>query len=86
MTLHVSLPPQLEELVRRRVESGRYGSASEVVREALRLFEEHEKGSQSRFAAVRQAVRQGITEVERGQTAELDIDAFLNQRRQRPPS
>jgi antitoxin ParD1/3/4 len=33
--MNVSLTPQLEELIRRKVESGMYGSASEVVREAL---------------------------------------------------
>jgi antitoxin ParD1/3/4 len=34
--MNVSLTPQLEEVIRRKVESGMYGSASEVVREALR--------------------------------------------------
>ena len=38
MTLHVSLPKELESLVHHEVESGMYGSASEVVREALRCF------------------------------------------------
>jgi antitoxin ParD1/3/4 len=36
--LQVSLTPQLEELVRRKVETGLYGDASEVIREALRLM------------------------------------------------
>ncbi len=38
MTIHVSLPETLEHMVKDRVESGVYGSASEVVREALRRF------------------------------------------------
>ncbi len=38
MTIHVSLPKALENMVKDRVESGVYGSASEVVREALRRF------------------------------------------------
>ena len=41
--MNVSLTPQLEAMIRRRVESGRYNNASEVVREALRLLEEHEQ-------------------------------------------
>jgi antitoxin ParD1/3/4 len=41
--MNVSLTPQLEAMIRQRVESGRYNNASEVVREALRLLEEHEK-------------------------------------------
>ena len=38
MTLHVSLPDELENLVHQEVAKGMYGSASEVVREALRRF------------------------------------------------
>ena len=40
--MNVSLTPHLVELVQRQVGSGRYATASEVVREALRLFEEME--------------------------------------------
>ena len=36
--MQVSLTPELEELVRRKLESGFYGDASEVIREALRLL------------------------------------------------
>ncbi len=39
MTLNVNLTPELEALVRDKVASGRYSSASEVVRDALRLME-----------------------------------------------
>ena len=40
--MNVSLTPELEDLVNQKVRSGRYRSASEVVREALRLFEERD--------------------------------------------
>ena len=43
--MNVSLTPQLENFVQEKVRSGRYRSASEVVREALRLFEEREVNS-----------------------------------------
>ena len=39
MPLNVNLTPELEGLIRQKVSSGRYNSASEVVREALRLME-----------------------------------------------
>ena len=39
--MNISLTPRLEEYVRQRVASGMYNNASEVVREALRLFFEH---------------------------------------------
>ena len=42
-TMNVSITPELEQLVADTVASGRYGSASEVVRAALRLFEERER-------------------------------------------
>jgi antitoxin ParD1/3/4 len=42
-TMNVSLTPELERSVPKRVASGRYGSASEVVRAALRLLEKEEK-------------------------------------------
>lgn len=40
MPMNVNLTPQLEALVKQKVASGLYSSASEVVREALRLMEE----------------------------------------------
>lgn len=40
--MNVSLTPELEAFVHRKVESGRYTSASEVVREGLRLLEDEE--------------------------------------------
>ena len=44
MGLHVSLPQELEKLVHQEVETGMYGSASELVREALRDFFDHLAG------------------------------------------
>ena len=43
-TMNVSLTPELERSVAERVASGRYRTASEVVRAALRLLEKEEKG------------------------------------------
>jgi antitoxin ParD1/3/4 len=43
MTMNVNLSPQLEAMVKAKVASGRYTSASEVVREALRLMEEQDQ-------------------------------------------
>uniref|UniRef100_Q01ZX4 Putative transcriptional regulators, CopG/Arc/MetJ family n=1 Tax=Solibacter usitatus (strain Ellin6076) TaxID=234267 RepID=Q01ZX4_SOLUE len=40
--MNVSLTPELEKFVGAKVKSGRYNSASEVVREALRLLEQHD--------------------------------------------
>ena len=41
--MHVSLTPELEDLVKGQVESGLYNSSSEVVREALRVWNEQQR-------------------------------------------
>ncbi|MDB5295172.1 MAG: addiction module antidote protein family [Phycisphaerales bacterium] len=42
-TVNVSLTPHLQQVLNEQVASGRYGSASEVVREGLRLIEERDR-------------------------------------------
>lgn len=51
--MNVSLTPELEDFVQNKVSTGRYTSASEVVREALRLLEEHEKARTGQLAEFR---------------------------------
>ena len=74
--MNVSLTPQLENFVRQKVESGLYGSASEVVREALRLLGERD----SHLYALRQDIREGILS---GSSASLDMDAIKAEGRRR---
>jgi len=50
--MNVSLTPELEKFVSAKVGSGRYNSASEVVREALRLLEEHDSARAAQLADV----------------------------------
>jgi antitoxin ParD1/3/4 len=49
--MNVSLTPELDRFVVGKVESGRYSSASEVVREALRLLEEHDRARNAQISA-----------------------------------
>lgn len=49
--MNVSLTPELDKFVADKVETGRYNSASEVVREALRLLEEHDRARGAQIAA-----------------------------------
>ena len=51
--MNVSLTPELEQYIRRKVDSGLYGNASEVVREALRLLVGRESGGQAQVARER---------------------------------
>ena len=58
--MNVSLTVRLQQMVARRVASGRYGSASEVVREALRLLEEREQLRDARLQQLRRDVSIGL--------------------------
>ncbi|PDS65315.1 type II toxin-antitoxin system ParD family antitoxin [Rhizobium anhuiense] len=49
-----------EGLVQELVESGRYASASEVIRDSLRLLEEREEQRQARLEALRSDIRAGV--------------------------
>jgi antitoxin ParD1/3/4 len=60
MGMNVNLTPQLEELVRAKVASGLYTSASEVVREALRLMDEQDRLRGAKLEQLRSDVRQGL--------------------------
>ena len=53
MSINVSLPPELENRVRQHVESGLYSSASEVIREALRLFEAYQGVQAANLASLK---------------------------------
>lgn len=76
MSLNVSLPPELENRVRRHVESGLYGSASEVIREALRLFEAYQEMRAASLVALKTDIDQGIADIKAGKAREIDIEAI----------
>ena len=61
------MTPELEALVQERVRSGRYTSASEVVREALRLLEDRDELRRLRLAELRSRVAAGFDSLDRGQ-------------------
>ena len=65
--MNVSLTPKLEELVSRRVASGLYNSASEVVREALRLLEERDRLREMRLEELRREIAVGLEQLDRGE-------------------
>ncbi|OPY67311.1 MAG: Antitoxin ParD1 [Syntrophorhabdaceae bacterium PtaU1.Bin034] len=48
-----------EDFIRQQIESGRYGSASEVVRDALRLLEEREELREMQIKVLRQQIQEG---------------------------
>ena len=73
MSLNVSLPVELENRVREHVASGLYGSASEVIREALRLFEAFEAVKSTNLAALRADIAKGVADVHTGRVSAVDM-------------
>jgi antitoxin ParD1/3/4 len=72
----ISLGDHFEGFISRQIASGRYGSASEVVRAGLRLLEEHEQ----RIGTVRQALIDGENS---GDAGELDMKDIKRKARRR---
>jgi antitoxin ParD1/3/4 len=70
----ISLGDHLEGFINRQIESGRYGSTSEVIRASLRLLEEHEQ----RLGALRQALIDGENS---GDAGELDMNEIKRKAR-----
>jgi antitoxin ParD1/3/4 len=66
VAMNVSLTPELEAMIRQQVDSGRYNNASEVVREALRLLEDHQ-----RVQHLRSLLAVGLEQAQRGELVEF---------------
>jgi len=60
MPMNISLTPHLEEMIREKIASGSYNSASEVVREALRLLELEDQLRSLKMQKLRQDIREGL--------------------------
>ena len=65
--MNISLTSELERMVDEKVRTGRYASASEVIREGLRLLEEQEQLKLQRLASVRQKIDRGLEQLDKGQ-------------------
>lgn len=83
MTINISLPAEMEARVREHVASGLYGSASEVVREALRLFEAYQSVRVSTLVALKTDLEQGLLDRQSGRVAPMDMAALKAEGRAR---
>jgi antitoxin ParD1/3/4 len=82
MSLNISLPAELENRVRQHVASGMYGSASEVIREALRLFEAYQAVQAASLEALRADVGQAIAEVRAGRVSSVAMNDIKSKGRE----
>ena len=67
--MNVSLTPELDQFVAAKVASGRYTSASEVVREALRLLEERDQARNAQLAVFNEELGHRLQALDRGEHA-----------------
>src|SRR5271165_3994355 len=70
MFMNVSLTPELERFVHAKVADGRYNSASEVVRGALRLLEENERARTAQLAEFNKELGRRLASLDRGETVD----------------
>jgi len=80
--MNVHLTPELEQLVQSKLKSGRYNSASEVVREALRLLEHRDEVFTLRKEQIRKQIEEDWQSAQRGEFVDGDevfdrVDAEL---------
>lgn len=67
----ITLGEHFDGFITKQIQSGRYGSASEVIRSALRLLESQETKLQT--------LRQLLVEGEQSGEADYDLDSFINE-------
>lgn len=66
-TVNISITPELDAFLQGRVQSGRYQTTSEVVREALRLLERQEHERDEAFVQLKAKLRKGAEQADRGE-------------------
>ncbi len=71
--MNVSLTPELENYVNEKVRSGRYNSASEVMRESLRLLQDHDELQRIRRDELRREIMLGVEQIRNGQSVSVPL-------------
>ncbi len=75
--MNVSLTPELDKYVHSKVKSGRYNSASEVVREALRIMQDHESMGALQLEELRSKIQAGVDDLNNGRYVEGTADELF---------
>jgi antitoxin ParD1/3/4 len=78
--MNISLTSELEQMVQEKVASGMYSSASEVIREGLRLLKERDMLQRVKLQELRTEIRKGI---DSGEPTLLDIEAVIRRGQER---
>ena len=76
-TMNVSLPAALAEFVEKEVASGNYSTASEVVRDGLRMLREERAIYEEKLAILRREIQVGLDDVEAGRFSDRSLMDIL---------
>ena len=81
-TRNVNLTEHFDRFIETGVTSGRFGNASEVVREGLRLLEQREQEDKAKLEWLRGAAKEGFDSIDRGEGIEFetmdDLEAYVH--------
>jgi antitoxin ParD1/3/4 len=78
--MNVHLTEHFEKFIETKLKSGHYGSASEVVRDALRLLEEKDQIKTLKLQALKAEIKKGL---ESGDPTPFDADSIKKKARER---
>lgn len=78
--MNVSLNPHFDNFINNLIASGQYNSASEVIREALRLLEQKKTTEQEKIDFMRREIQKGI---DSGPSTPWNKEEFLKEARKR---
>ena len=81
--MNISITPELEELIDKKVKTGMYNSASEVVREGLRLLKEQDELKELRLKELKKEIQKGYDSATNGNVAEWNLNQFKDKVRAR---
>ena len=81
--MHISLTPQQEKWIQSLIRSGHYASTSEVMRHAIRLLQEEAEVKRVKLTALREAVKKGADEIERGEFSRKGVQDIIAEGKQR---
>ncbi len=80
--MNFSLTPQLEHFVREYAATGGYNNASEVVREALRLFKRTEEERHLKLLKLRQLIKDGDDAIKKNELTNVnsvqELESFFD--------
>jgi antitoxin ParD1/3/4 len=83
--LSITLPSDMARMIRAKVEEGRYASNSEVIREAMRAWQEQEHRRMERLAVIRAKIDEADNDP-RPLLSEEDVDRYFDEKATKSPA